>query len=202
MKRTIPIHLAVEDELSEWVVRRALASRPVCYEIRTVRSRGGYGALKKQVPAYNLAARHTPFFVLTDLDQHACPPELIANWLCHPKHPQLLLRVAVREVEAWLLADTTGLPTFLGLRKAIAIPHPETLPNPKLQLLEMADSSPRRDLREALVSRDRKSRNLRQGPDYNGALARFISQDWNLSAARHKCPSLDRLFGALATLEQ
>ena len=149
MKRIIPIHLAVEDSLSEWVVRRALASRPSAYEIRTVHSRGGFGVLKRQISAYNLAARRTPFLVLTDLDQHPCPPELISNWLSHPKDPQLLLRVAVREVEAWLLADTDGLTAFLGLRKAISIPHPEMLPDPKLHLLRLAEARPRRDLREA-----------------------------------------------------
>jgi hypothetical protein len=65
---------------------------------------GGYGYLKKNIRAFNHAARGMPFLVLTDLNSTECPPTLIKKWLPYPKHPNLLFRVAVREVEAWLLA--------------------------------------------------------------------------------------------------
>jgi hypothetical protein len=201
VKQIIPIHLAVEDELSEWIVRKALDSRSASYAIRTVQARGGFGGLKKQVPAYNHAAAYVSYLVLTDLDRYPCPPALIADWLCCPKNPKLLLRVAVREVEAWLLGDLSGLSAYLGLRGCRDIPNPELLLDPKLQLLKLAAASPRRKLRDALVVQDRRSGNLYQGPDYNGALAPFVSESWNFNAARQKCQSLDRFFVALATLE-
>ena len=119
MKAPIPIYLAVEDELSEWVVRRALSTRSTGYAVGAVFSQGGFGYLKRQAPAFNNAAKGCPFLLLADLDLSPCPPQLIKDWLGRPKHPHFLLRVAVREVESWLLGDPVGLKTFLGLRKAI-----------------------------------------------------------------------------------
>ena len=57
MRRPIPIRIAVEDSLSEAVLRRALAKRPVRYEIGAVYSRGGFGYLKKKAVAFNNAAK-------------------------------------------------------------------------------------------------------------------------------------------------
>jgi len=37
------------------------------------------------------------------------------KWLPYPKHPNLLFRVAVKEVEAWLLAHRAAFATFLGI---------------------------------------------------------------------------------------
>jgi len=39
----IPIYLAVEDDLSEWMARRALSARPVHYAVGAVFSQGGCG---------------------------------------------------------------------------------------------------------------------------------------------------------------
>jgi hypothetical protein len=201
MKRTIPIYLAVEDELSEWIARRALYARPAEYAVGAVFGRAGFGYLKKQAPAFNNAAKGCPFLLLTDLDQNACPPQLIEEWLGRPCHPHLLLRVAVREVESWLLGDSTGLSAFLGLRKPFVCAYPEQLPDPKRELLRVATTSPRRAMREALVWKDEPSGRLFQGPDYNGTLAKFVRKDWNLAQARAKCRSLDRLFDALSRME-
>lgn len=201
MNPLIPINLAVEDELSEWVARRALAQHRR-YAIGTVFRRGGFGYLKKQAHAFNNAAKGCPFLLLTDLDQHACPPELIGAWLTRPQHDHFLLRVAVREIEGWLLGDASGLGAFLGLRKSLAIPDPEALTDPKQELLRAALRCPRRLTRDALVWRDEESGRLLQGPDYNGTLARFVSGSWDINVARRKCRSLDKLLAALARLEK
>ena len=202
MSTPIPIYLAVEDELSEWVARRALAERPVGYAIGAVFSQGGYGYLKKQAPAFNNAAKRCPFLLVTDLDRTPCPSQLIQDWLVHPKHPHFLLRVAVREVESWLLGDSPGLGAFLGLRKPFNLANPEHLDDPKQELLKLALTCPRRTMREALVWRDQSSGRLFQGPDYNGTLAPFVSKAWDLLGARAKCCSLDRLFLALERVEK
>lgn len=201
MKDPIPIYLAVEDELSERTARRALSMRPVHYAVGAVFCRGGYGYLKKQAPAFNHAANACPFLLLTDLDQSPCPPQLVADWLSRPKHPHFLLRVAVREIESWLLGDPTGLREFLGLRRPIDFPDPEGLPDPKQEFLRLALSSPRRRLREALVWRDDHTGRFAQGPDYNGALAGFVSKDWDITGASTRCRSLHRLFIALGRVE-
>lgn len=201
MRAPIPIYLAVEDELSEWVARRALSARLVGYAVGAVFSQGGSGYLKKQARAFNNAAKRCPFLLLTDLDKSPCPPQLIGDWLGRPKHPQFLLRVAVREVESWLLGDPAGLKAFLGLRKPVEFADPERLPDPKQELLKLALSSPRRTMREALVWKDQRSGRLFQGPDYNATMAKFVTRDWDLPGARSKCRSLDRLFVALRRIE-
>lgn len=201
MKLPIPIYLAVEDELSEWVVRCALRKRPTDYAVGAVFSQGGFGYLKRQAPAFNNAAKRCPFLLLTDLDKCPCPPQLIEDWLGRPKHPHFLLRVAVREVESWLLGDPTGLKTFLGLRMPVVLPNPEQLADPKQELLKLALNSPRRAMRDALVWKDESSGRLFQGPDYNATLARFVAKEWDIAGARNACRSLDRLFLALERIE-
>jgi hypothetical protein len=201
VKPVIPIRLAVEDELSEWVARRALSTRPASYFVGAVYSRGGFGYLKNQARAFNNAAKNCPFLLLTDLDQCPCPPQLVEDWLGCPKHPHLLLRVAVHEVESWLLGDAVGLGGFLGLRKAVGFEAPERLADPKQELLKLALRSPRRNLRDALARREKAGARLFQGPDYNATLSKFVIEDWNIEAARTKCRSLDRMFFALGRIE-
>ncbi len=201
MNGPIPIYLAVEDELSEWVARRALSTRSLSYAIGAVFNRGGYGYLKQKARAFNNAAKRCPFLLLTDLDKSPCPPQLIEDWLGCPKHPQFLLRVAVREVESWLLGDPVGLRTFLGLRKPIELLDPENLPDPKQELLRLASRSPRRTTREAMVWKDERSGRLFQGPDYSATLAKFVWGEWGISTARRRCRSLERLFLALGRIE-
>lgn len=196
----IPIYLAVEDDLSEWMLRRILRERPVRYGVGPVFRQGGFGYLKKMTPAFNNMAKACPVLLLTDLDTRPCPPELLGEWLQHPKHPDFLLRVAVREVEAWLLASTEEFGKFLGIRRALDFSDPETLADPKNELLKLAEASPRRELRESITRRE--GSNLRQGPAYNSTLAAFLDRQWNLKVASAKCPSLTRTLAALTALEE
>jgi len=200
LKAPIPIYLAVEDDLSECVLRRLLEDRPLRYAIGAVFKKSGFGYLKKQSPAFNNMAKACPVILLTDLDQHSCAPELLSEWLKHPKHPDFLLRVAVREIEAWLLACDRELREFLGIRRVQNFSTPEALTDPKAELLKLAANSPRRDLREAIVRRVTDG-NLQQGPAYNSTLAQFVHQSWNSERAGNKCPSLVRMISALSTLE-
>jgi hypothetical protein len=201
MKQPIPIYLAVEDELSEWVARRALDVQSRRFAVGSVFGHRGFDYLKRQTPAFNNAAKGCPFLLLTDLDRCSCPPALIAEWLPVPKHRHFLLRVAVREVESWLLGDALGLGKFLRLRTVLQVPDPESLPDPKQAVLAAAMKCPSRMMREALVWRDERSGRLFQGPDYNGALAHFVMNEWDVAAARHNCRSLDGLLAALLRLE-
>ncbi len=197
----IPINLAVEDQLSGEVARKVLAFRPATYSVRTVYDKGGFGYLKKKATAFNNACKAVPFLLLTDLDAHECPPALIKAWLGKPRHPHFLFRVAVREVEAWLLGDPQGLTDFLGAKGLVNWGNPEELEDPKRTLLKLALTCPRRDLRDAIVFQDRRSGHLLPGPDYNGALGSFISNHWRIRIAQTNCASLKRLFVALDRLE-
>lgn len=201
MMRPIPIYLAVEDELSEWVARRILKEREVEYAIGPVFRRGGFGYLKKNIRSFSNAAKGCPILLLTDLDKYSCPPELVTNWTAHPLHQNLILRVAVREVESWLLGDGNGLSAFLRLKKSVSIPNPENLSDPKEALLRHALKCPTRQIRDALVWRDVRTGKVYQGPDYNGTLGSFVMNQWDISSACSQCHSLDRFLAALQRLE-
>jgi hypothetical protein len=198
----IPIYLAVEDELSEWVVRRILASRPATCYIGAVYGKRGFGYLKKQSRAFNNAAKSCPFLLLTDLDRLSCAPLLIDDWLNVRKHPKFLLRVAVREIESWLLGDDVGFGSFLALRSTVEFSQPETLKDAKQELLRLSFNSPKRALRESLVCREESSGMLFQGPDYNGVLSKFVNNKWGIGLARKRCPSLEKFVAALERLEK
>lgn len=111
----ISVHIAVEDPLSESVLRALLHQSGRPYWIGTVYGGRGFGDLKRMASGFNQASRFTPFVLLTDLDRADCPPVIIDSWLPHPKHPNFLFRVAVREVEAWVLADREAFAKFCGV---------------------------------------------------------------------------------------
>jgi hypothetical protein len=202
MNPAIPIYLAVEDELSEWVARRLLKERTRSYAIGAVFGKTGAGYLKKRASSFNSAARHCPFLLLADLDDRPCAPVLLAEWLDRPRHDSFLLRVAVREVESWLMGDGDGLAAYLGCRRELLPMYPETVQDPKRVLLQLATASRSRRLREAVVWRDPVSGELRQGPDYNGALGQFVQGSWNTDVATARCPSLKRVWSALLRFEE
>jgi hypothetical protein len=198
----IPIHLVIEDDLSEAVLRRVLRERTgaVRYECRTPFQNSGFGQLRRNVRAFNEMARVCPVLMLTDLDRYPCATALIDEWLPTTRHPEFLFRVAVREVEAWLLGSHEEIIRFLRLRRRVPVPHPEALDDPKDALLQMAQDSPSRELRNALVQADRYGRR-RQGPAYNLTLNGFVCDFWNIEAASGSCPSLKRLMNRLASFE-
>lgn len=186
----IPINLGVEDELTEVVVRRLLVGAGRGYQVGVCYGRTGYGYLQTRVRGWNAAARGVPFVVVTDLDQHPCPIELVTSWLGGDRHPNLLFRVAVREIEAWLLADGQNLSRYLAVSKDL-MPHTvEDLPDPKRTLVELARRSRRREIRERIAPRVGST--AKQGPDYNACLAEFVQSRWDFSAAAAVAPSLGR----------
>jgi len=138
----IQIYFAVEDDLSETVLRKILSERSTTYHISAVFKHNGYGYLKKNCAAFNNLAKNFPVLLLTDLDQNPCPSGLIHDWIPRPLNEKFLFRVAVREVEAWLLAHDQALKEFLGLRRKLNHPYPETFEDPKAKLLALVPCNP------------------------------------------------------------
>lgn len=188
----ISLRLLVESALDETVLRRLLTETGR-YDIDACSTMGGKAKLKKAAPKYNAAALLYPYFLLVDLDNDECPPGLIEEWLPHGRSPNLVFRVAVHEVEAWLLADKTGLSEFLQVSAAV---FPRTLPDqisdPKRTLIEIARRSRSRQIREAIVPGPEST--SRVGKDYNGILSQFVFRYWSIDAAIKNSPSLYRAY--------
>jgi hypothetical protein len=157
----------------------------------------GFGKMKKHIAAYNLAAQHGHYFVLADLDTAECAPGLINQWLPHERSPQLTFRVAVHEIESWLLADRESFASFFSVNQALLPLSPDTLGDPKQTVLNLARRSRKRQIREAMLPIDEYAR---IGPGYNMEFCNFIQNYWDVERARQVSPSLDKAMAALKKL--
>ena len=195
MINPIPINLVVEDSLSEAVVRKILLESGCSYSVGICYGQGGSGYLKKKICGFNNAAKGTPFFVLTDLDKSECPPALLEEWLPKPRHPNLLFRIAVREVESWLLADQKAISKFLGIQRESVPINVDAEDNPKQLLINLTRKSKNRLLREAIVPSLCSTANV--GPDYNSYLISFVRDHWNIKEAMRRSSSLQHTVNAV-----
>ena len=194
---SVVANYAIEDELSEAVVLRCF--KEVGSIAGAAFGRNGFGWLKKNALALNRAAAGIPYVMLTDLDRNLCAPQMVEDWLGdQPCHMNFLLRVAVREVEAWLLADRANLSGLLKVPVDTLPREFETLDDPKQSLLSLARNSRSRRMREDMVAETKHG--PVQGPDYNGVLSEFVHNDWDLNADFASCRSLSRMISRLQEL--
>lgn len=189
----IPVNLAVEDELSETVVRRLLRYVGRGYAIGTTYGLRGNGYLLRNVEGWNRAARGKPFILVTDLDRYPCPSALISEWLNREAHPNLIFRVAVREIESWILADRSTFATYLGVSEQRIPRDAEAEEDPKRALIAAARRSRNRSIRDRIVPRAGST--AQQGPDYNACLSEFVSTQWDIARAARSARSLSRTLG-------
>lgn len=162
--------------------------------------RSGKAKLLEHVEAYNNAAAGSPWLVLVDLDSDfdACPVDALAKWLPHGAQPNFCFRIAVREIEAWLLADADALAAFLAVPVAQIPGEPESLEDPKRALVDLARQSRKRAIREGMVPRDGSGTSI--GPTYVSDLNDFASNYWRPQIAARSAGSLDRCLGRLQQL--
>ena len=199
---TTAIRLATEDWPSEEVGARLIGEWPGSFSLApSGRFRGdGFGNLKSNLGAFLTLAEKRPVLMLIDLDKTDCAPRLRADWLGGKRVPQhFVFRIAVREIEAWLLSDHQGIRQFLGERAAKELPdNLELLADPKAALLKLARHAPSR-IRRDMLREDDPSR-LRRGYGYNEQLAHFIRTDWDPERASARSDSLRRARERLADL--
>ena len=199
MTDTIPIILAVEDLLGEVVAQVLLEGSGRKFAVGNCIGHKGFGYLKKNISAFNKSAKGIPILVFTDLDRGECAPLLIADWLPNPKHHNLIFRVAVREVESWLLADRDSISKFLGVSVAELPQNPDEILDPKALVINLAEKSRKRTIRKAIVPARKSTAKI--GPDYNGMLSFFAQTDWSLDNAIKNSPSLSRAYRAIKAFE-
>lgn len=185
MSLPVTISAAVEGDVDEAVVRKLI--RQAGAEPGTVYGKNGKPALRARINGYNHAARRAPWLVLVDLDRDAeCAPPLREDWLPHPA-PRLCFRIAVRQVEAWLIADALALAEHLRVARS-AIPHdPEALENAKTEMVNLGRRSRRRDIRTDMVPREGSGRAV--GPAYTSRLIEYVETGWRPQVAATRLPS-------------
>jgi hypothetical protein len=195
----IVISSAVEGVVDEAVVKRLIVEAGG--EIGPIYGKRGKSLLKQRINGYNNAARHYPWIVLVDLNREAdCPPPLKAVWLPNPS-PFMCLRIAVREVEAWLLADRERFASFFRVRLLDIPAAPELMDDPKEVVIELSRKSRSRDIKLDMVPRPGSGRKI--GPAYVSTLIEFVSdaqKGWRPYRAAQSSVSLKRCLASMREL--
>jgi hypothetical protein len=184
-----------EDEVTHQIMLRIYDYFQGCFsELRAIPCHGN-GKIKKQIKAYNYAAHYGYFFIITDLDaSYECAPSLISDWLPGQHTSQLLFRVAVHEIESWLLADRENFAAFFSVSQKLIPLNPDKETDPKHIVISLAKRSKKRDIRETIVPIDDYAS---IGPGYNIQFQGFIQNSWNIDSARRNSPSLDKAIKSL-----
>lgn len=198
-------YIAVEDDLSDAVVRRLLNHVRRRFEVRARYplptlphlhpELSGHGYLRANVQAFNNAAAENPHLLLTDLDMAGCAPELIQEWLGGAAHPNFIIRVAVREVEAWLLADANSMAGFLNLNSGDIPANVESVAEAKEEIVRLARLSPNAEIQNNLVPRPGSTATT--GRLFTRSLIGYVRDLWDVNAAAANADSLARALRAL-----
>jgi hypothetical protein len=186
-----------EDEPSHLAMLKMLSFFPDVFSEHIAIPCYGYGKIKKRIAAYNQAAKYQFFFILTDLDKYECAPALINEWLPSEQtehNPQLFFRVAVHEIESWLLADRENFAEFFAVNKNLIPMEPDKEIDPKKAVVSLASKSRKRSIKEAIIPIDEYAS---IGPEYNMAFRNYIQNYWDISNARKHSPSFEKAMQAL-----
>jgi len=193
------IGIATEDILSEAVVEKILESAPIDFNVVWKQRKQGFGYLKKNIRKFNEIANIYPVMLVTDLDQSSCAFELMTNWLNTPKNPNFLFRVAVREVESWLLADRAAMARFLNISIVNCPDSPDDILDPKQVLLNLVKKSRRREIKQDMLPV--KGALSPVGLGYNVRLSEFVRNYWVVNRAIEKSDSLNRAWKSVCALK-
>lgn len=186
--------LAVEDKLSETVSIKVLKDLGISVSQRL--GLQGKSYLQRKAQSLNQTAKGFPVFMLTDQDSpEQCPTQLIQSWLRGEQHPHFFLRVAVMEVESWVMADRRGFANFLSIPLHRVPQDTDAIPQSKEFLVSLARLSRRTSLREEIVPTPGSTSKV--GPGYNSRLGEFVRDYWNVKSAASVSISLRRTLSRL-----
>ena len=189
----LPMSLATEGLDDEAIARKICSSLsvPVAYSYPA----GGKSRLDPKISGYNQAALLSPWLVLRDLDNDSPCPSGLCNTLLENKSPMLLLRIPIRSIESWLIADPVSLAPFLGISQSIIPPTPDELDSPKTSLVNLARRSRNRTILQTMIPQEGTS--VAVGPGYTGKLIEYSTNYWDPIRASSGSPSLEKCLNAI-----
>ena len=192
------VNIAVEG-ITDSIVAKRLLKHVGCTVGREQGSKGK-AYLLRRLSDYNASARFEFWFIIVDLDQEAfCASQAIERWLPKSLHEtRLCLRVAVHEIESWLIADVRHLAAFLEVSEARFPSLPDQDAHPKQTLINIARTSRNRHVRQDMVPTQSISRAV--GPNYVSRIIEFTQNYWHPEEAAIRSESLRRCIQALKSL--
>ncbi|TCZ61280.1 hypothetical protein [Roseicella aquatilis] len=170
------------------------------YDYLTGRPGRGKSSIDSRLSGFNVLARRQPVLVLRDLDTDAACPGALVQSLVPRREASLLLRIAVRSIEAWLMADRAAFAKAMGMREADITTSPEKLVKPKAELERLLRDSKDRSLRRR-IGLDSTTGRL-QPQVLAAELSEFATSDWDPARAAKSghAPPLTRAFLRLCDL--
>jgi hypothetical protein len=185
------INIAFEDILSEAVITRILSRFfPEARIARRFHGRGS-GYLKLHLQAFVNGSRHIPYFVLIDSDRESCAKKFLTTLIKDKPPRQCMLRIAVHEVESWLLADFNNLLKSLKIQSGKCFyNNTDEIERPKEYILKIIDRGAPEVIKKSLIHAS--CGGATQGPGYNSFMVRFAMEQWNIDAALYHSESLKR----------
>ena len=189
------VYIAYEDDLSLAVIQRCISQIDRKLVIGHKFWNYGSGYLRKNIVAFNELSKGMPLLLQTDLDTYECPPSLIQNWINVSINPHFIFCVAVREIEAWVLADRVAFSKWLNISISHLSLEPESIADPKQYLINLVKRSRKNSLKRDIVPE--KSSTAQIGKNYNGQLLNFVSQHWDMHRAATHSKSLKRMIQKL-----
>lgn len=192
----------VVEGLIDQEVARVLAKEAKFLHTEFVGALNGKGDVLKNIGNYNRSADQIPWLVLVDLDEEKCAPVLMKRCLPHPAR-KMCFRIAVREIEAWLLADHERFSSFFKVPLDEISIQPDSLADPKQEVIRLVQNSTDKMLKKLMLPRLGSGRTV--GPGYSDKLIEFVagpSRVWRVRKAAERSPSLHRCFQALQKLRK
>ena len=190
------INFVVEGAIDAAVARKLIRSRGAIPGMeRIARGKGTFMAV---LPKYNAAARFQRWLAIRDLDHDAdCAPALVQAHKLQP-NDFWSYRIAVREVEAWLMADREAFAHALGVSVAAISTQPEAIADPKLTIVNLARRSRRRGIQLGLVPEE--GAGITIGPEYSAWMSDFAESTWDPDRACETAV-IPSLVGALRSIQ-
>ena len=181
------VNVAFEGDADADAARRLLEH--VGHDWGQVVVKNGKTELDPLIVRLSRAARHVPWLVLRDADRDAgaCAGRLRRELLPHGQPDGLCLRLPVRSLEAWLLADADAFAQHFRIRPAVLPEAPDEQDNAKRALVRACTRSASRLIRMRMARPDDKP-----GPEYTEGLRTFILDAWDPVRAAERSPSLRR----------
>lgn len=178
---------AVEGTVDDAVLRRLITEAG--FVPATIYNTGGKANMRQRIRGFNSAARFSTWVVVADLDSdYPCPGRMVHDWL--PKRSKnMYLRIAVHQVEAWLMGDRERFSRFLRIPVSRVPVNPDLIIDAKRLVVDLARQSRDSSIRGGIVPRAKSGRKV--GPEYTALMVEF-SQRWNLVTASETSPSLGR----------
>lgn len=160
---------------------------------------GGKSRLDPRIPGLNRSGSRLNWLILRDLDHdEPCAAALIERLAGRRLQPRVSLRVPIRAIESWMLADTDGFSQEFSVPPHHLPDRPDELDDPKRRLINVCRRSRRAEIRKAMIPRADSGRTV--GPEYAARISAFARRNWAPERAAARSASLARTLAALRGL--